>query len=141
MSFIEKPLDDVQDPECGPEGLYDLVIEKADDKMDGEIRKNMLVIIKVTRGPAGVNIDELKNILHNLSFILPTDDEEKAKNKQLFFKKFCYLFSVNTKGKMMKDFGPMDFIGKKALKAQLKIKDYQGQKSNIINLPQIPKGK
>jgi hypothetical protein len=141
MSFIEKPLDDVTEPSYGPEGIYDLVIEKADAKMDGETRKNMLLIIKIEKAPAGLNPEELANVLHNFSFIVPEDDEQKANNKQIFGKKFCHLFNINTKGKRLSDLAAMDFIGKRAKGVQMKVKEYEGKKSNVIVFPSLPQAK
>jgi len=57
MSFIEKPLDEIEEKTYGPKGLYDVVVSKADDKMDGEFRKGMLLIIDITKAPAGTNVE------------------------------------------------------------------------------------
>ena len=141
MGFIEKPLDDVQEAQPGPEGLYGLVISKATDKLEGDTRKGMLLIIDVVKAPQGINPEEVANVLHNLSFPIPEDDEKKGKAKQLFLKKFCFLFGIDTKGKMSKDFKETDFIGKKASNAKLKRKLYEGKWSNTIDLPQLPEVK
>jgi len=48
---------------------------------------------------------------------------------------------VDTKGKKSSDFKPTDFIGKKAKGIQVDTKVYEGKTSNVLILPEVPKGK
>lgn len=141
MSFIDAPMDDVTEPKCGPEGLYDLVVEKSDNQLDGDFRKGILLIIKVEKAPAGINAEDVANLMHNIAFPLPTDDEQKAKTKILFIKKVCHLFKIDTKGRKVSDIKDVEFIGKRAKSAKVKPRLYEGVNRGSLVLPQLPETK
>jgi hypothetical protein len=129
MSF-----DDVVEPKCGPEGIYGLVISDVKTKEDDAGRlKGLLVICEITKAPAGVKIDEISNVMHNVSIPIPGEDADKTKAKMLFLKRFTTLFKIPMKGNML---NPMEFVGKRA-DANLTVEDYEGNKSNRIKLPPI----
>jgi hypothetical protein len=123
MSFIDLPmdLDDLDKPVA--EDTYELIIsdvqEKTDD--DGNL-KGLLVILEIVGEP------DAANVLHNVSIPLASDDEDKAKNKLRFMKRFFNTFGITTPG------GRIDItsmLGKRAF-CHLVLDEYNGIVSNKI---------
>lgn len=134
--FIDMPMafDDVAEAKCGPEGDYKLVIEdvKTKENETGGL-KGLLIVCKIESGPAGVKVDDLANVMHNISIPLPGEDQDKVKTKMLFMKRFLVHFKIPMKGSAL---NPLDFTGKRAT-CHLTVEDYEGTKSNRIKLPAI----
>lgn len=129
MSFIpmNEDMDAVKESQPVAEGEYTLVISDVKEKNDTDgTPKGLLVILEIE------GADDASNVLHNLSFPLPADDNEKKKNKLLFMKRFLTLFNIPFAGGI----DLMNFAGKRA-KCFLTQEEYQGAISNKLKLPQI----
>jgi len=148
MSFIDMPMDieDVTEPKAGPEGDYQLMISGVKCKLLNdtyvaaeswaqapEPLKGLLVICEPISGPVGVNIEDVTNVLHNVSLPIAGDDQEKVKNKMLFVKRFLMVFGIPMNGTQL---DPTAFIGKQA-KCHLIQDNYNDTISNKIKLPNL----
>lgn len=129
MSFIDLPIndmDDIQEDKIVPEGEYNLVISDVKEKADDSgALKNLLVICEIQ------GMEDVANVLHNISIPMADDPDDKVKNKLKFIKRFTQLFKINVKGNQL---NPQDFPGKTA-KAMLTQEEYNGNISNKIKLP------
>ena len=93
MSFIEVAIADAKAPEVQPEGVYDLVIEKADMyKKDGSTKTSVRCIIGFDGVPGAASI------FHYQSLPGPDDDSEKVNNKLLMLKRFLEAFYIPFEG-------------------------------------------
>jgi len=123
MSFIDLGIDPNEVDKLVPEGSYELVVsDLKESKIDDGTLKGLLVIHEIQGHP------EAANVLHNISFPLPGDDDEKKLNKIRFMKRYLQLFNIPCAGGRL---DPMDFIGKRA-ECFLVIEDYEGMESNKI---------
>jgi hypothetical protein len=109
------------------EGEYTLVIDSVKEKQDDSGNTKGLLVILAIEGQ-----DNAANVMHNLSLPLPTDEDEKKKNKLLFMKRFLTLFNIPFNNGL----DLTSFLGKRA-KCFLVQDDYQGTISNKIKLPSI----
>jgi hypothetical protein len=127
MSFIDMELDAIEEDKPVAEGEYNLVITDVKEKNDesGNL-KGLLVILEV-EGQTGS-----ANVLHNCSFPLPGDDENKQKNKKLFLKRFLVQFGIP----FANGLDLTRFPGARA-KCFLKQEEYNGVVSNKIVLPMM----
>lgn len=126
MSFIDMDLDAVEESKPVAEGTYTLVIEDVKEKEKEGVQTGLLVILSIEGQPTAANV------LHNLSFPLDADDDQKKKNKLLFMKRFLVLFGIPFQGGI----DLTKFAGKRAACA-LGLKEYQGSVSNELKLPMI----
>lgn len=136
MSFIESAFDDLEnltEDQPVPEGEYELVIDSVKEKKDDSGNVKGLLVVCVVNDKNGAPIDGAANVLHNISFKLPGDDDQKARNKALFMKRFLVLFGIPFSNN---GFNLEDFPGKRA-KANLTIKEYEGTPLNQIKLPNL----
>jgi len=127
MSFIDMELDAIEEDKPVAEGEYNLVITDVKEKNDdaGNL-KGLLVILEI-EGQEGD-----ANVLHNLSFPLPGDEEGKIKNKKLFMKRFLVQFGIP----FANGLDLTRFPGARA-KCFLVQKEWNGVTSNSINLPMM----
>lgn len=130
MSFIDLPIndmDDIQEDKIVPEGKYNLVISDVKEKADDSgALKNLLVICEIQ------GMENVANVLHNISIPAAGDPDDKVKNKLKFIKRFTQLFKINVKGNQL---NAQDFLGKTA-NCMLTQESYDGTISNKIKLPQ-----
>ena len=127
MSFIDMELDAIEEDKPVAEGEYMLVITDVKEKNDesGNL-KGLLVILEI-EGQEGA-----ANVLHNCSFVLPGDDESKARNKKLFLKRFLVQFGIP----FANGLDLTRFPGARA-KCFLTQEEYNGVTSNKIKLPMM----
>jgi hypothetical protein len=131
MSFIALPIndiDDIQEDKIVPEGTYKLVISDVKERNNdsGEL-KGLLVICEIQ------GMDDVANVLHNISIPTASDDSDKLKNKLKFIARFVQLFKIPVKGNQL---DPQVFIGKTA-DCMLVQDSYNDTVSNKIKLPNI----
>ena len=126
MSFINlgTDLNEVKEPEAVPEAMYDLVINKVMNKEVNGVLTGLNVIIGIEGHM------DAADVFHHISLPVDDDDEEKAKFKMRFLKKFVTLFSLPFTADGI---DPVDFPGATA-RGKLGLKEYEGIVSNKIIL-------
>jgi len=127
MSFIDMELDAIEEDKPVAEGEYTLVVTDVKEKNDESGNLKGLLVIHEIQGATGA-----ANVLHNISFPLPGDDENKIKNKKLFLKRYLTNFGIP----FANGIDLTRFPGAKA-KVFLKQEEYNGVVSNKIVLPMI----
>lgn len=126
MSFIDAELDAIEEDKPVAEGEYELVITDVKEKeKDGEA-SGLLVILEI------VGVEGASNVLHNISFPMAGDDDQKRKNKLKFMKRFLVLFGIPYAGGL----DLTRFPGARA-KCNLGQKEWNGEISNEIKLPKF----
>lgn len=127
MSFIDMELDAIEEDKPVAEGEYTLVVTDVKERNDESGNLKGLLVIHEIQGVEGA-----ANVLHNISFPLPGDDESKVKNKKLFLKRYLTIFGIP----FANGIDLTRFPGAKA-KVFLKQEEYQGVVSNKIQLPMM----
>jgi len=102
MSFIEMSFDGVKEAVPAPEGEYPLVINSA------ELTKSKAGNPQIVVGIGFEGTDEFMGFRHYLSLPGPDDEEDKAKFKKIFLKRFLQVFDIPTDGA---GFNVEDFFG------------------------------
>ena len=123
MSFIDAELDAIEEDKPVAEGEYELVVTDVKEKEKDGVQTGLLVICEI------VGVEGCANVLHNISFPLDGDDEQKRKNKLKFMKRFLVQFGIPFQGGI----DLTRFPGARA-KCFLKQEEYNGEVSNKIAL-------
>lgn len=89
MPFINSKAASAVEPQTQPEGVYDLVIKKADIHRGKESGKDSLRIIIGIEGVANA-----ADFFHYVPLVHEGDNEEKVHNKELMQKRFLTLFNI-----------------------------------------------
>lgn len=128
MSFIELPgINDVKEPTLAPEGMYDLIIVRAQIRQkDG--KSNILVALEFEDKSF-----DYADVLHNISLPAAEDDPEKRKTKLLFAKRFFHQFGVPFEG-------GIDLEALPGCRGRAKVKgdEYEGKQKNVLDLDTLP---
>lgn len=124
MPFINSKAASAVEPQTQPEGVYDLVVKKADIHRGKESGKDSIRTIIGIEG-----VPNAADFFHYVPLVHEEDDEEKANNKLLMQKRFLAVFNIpfNDDG-----FNTDDFIGA-AGRGYLKVEpDNNGIDRNVL---------
>ena len=132
MSFIELPLGDTQEAQVVPEGVYNLLVEDAQDHKNAESgRESIMCMIRIEDPPE--DVPNPATVFHFL--VLPTaDDDEKTRTfVMLEIKRFLEVFDIPYEAN---GFSSEDIPGATA-DVLVTEGEYEGRPTNSLRLPAI----
>ena len=128
MSFIElKGIDDIQEQKAAPEALYDLCITSA--KMKEKDGKHSIALVLEIEGEP-----DYANVFHYVSLPGENDDEDKAKIKLLFAKRFFHQFGISLDNGVELE----QLVGNRATGCRLVQEEFEKNVTNKLQVNRLP---